>query len=134
MVEKQNRPFQLSFNPSLRVDFQVSRVTPDGGLLLLRELDESLGLSSRSAQHLTNDRRGENTQTLRLLHQSIYSRLTKYEDVNGEEKVELLKPSVGQPSHKPIVRHEGVLIRLQLNTARRVVARAEIRAGELFAE
>jgi hypothetical protein len=37
MGEKQNQSFQLSFNPSLRVDFQGSRVTSDGGLLLVRE-------------------------------------------------------------------------------------------------
>jgi hypothetical protein len=41
--EQQNQPFQLSFNPSLKVDFQGSRVTSDGGLLLVRELDERLG-------------------------------------------------------------------------------------------
>jgi hypothetical protein len=46
MGEKQNQPLRLSFNPSLRVDFQGSRVTSDGGLLLVRELDERLGLSS----------------------------------------------------------------------------------------
>jgi hypothetical protein len=42
--ETQNRPFQLSFNLSLKVDFQGSRVTSDGGLLLVRELDERLGV------------------------------------------------------------------------------------------
>ena len=31
MGEIQNRPFQLSFNASLRVGFQGSRVTSDGG-------------------------------------------------------------------------------------------------------
>ncbi len=40
MGETQNQPFQLSFNASLRVDFQGSRVTSDGGLILVRELDE----------------------------------------------------------------------------------------------
>jgi hypothetical protein len=45
MGEKQNQSFQLSFNTSLRGDFQGSRVTSDGGLLLVRELDERLGLS-----------------------------------------------------------------------------------------
>jgi hypothetical protein len=43
--ETQNRPFQLSFNTSLKVDFQGARVTSDGGLILVRELDERLGLS-----------------------------------------------------------------------------------------
>ncbi len=37
--DSQNQPFQLSFNRFLRVDFQGSRVTSDGGLLLVRELD-----------------------------------------------------------------------------------------------
>ena len=32
MGEKQNGPFQLSFNASLKVGFQGSRVTSDGGL------------------------------------------------------------------------------------------------------
>ena len=41
--EKQHQPFQLSFNASLKVDFQGSRVTSDGGLILIRESDERLG-------------------------------------------------------------------------------------------
>jgi hypothetical protein len=57
MGEKQNQPFQLSSNPSWKVDFQGSRVTSDSGLLLVRELDEHLGLSSLIAEHLTGDRR-----------------------------------------------------------------------------
>jgi hypothetical protein len=41
--ETQNQPFQLSFHASLKVDSQGSRVTSDGGLILVRELDERLG-------------------------------------------------------------------------------------------
>jgi len=62
MGEKQNRPFQLSFNGSLKVDFQGSRVTSDGGLLLVRELDERLGLSELISEYLTDGRRGKNTR------------------------------------------------------------------------
>ena len=62
MGEIQNQPFQLSFNSSLKVDFQGSRVTSDGGLILVRELDERLGFGDLVAQHLTDSRRGKNTQ------------------------------------------------------------------------
>lgn len=44
MGDTQNEPFQLSFNASLSVDFQGSRVTSDGGRILVRELDGRLGL------------------------------------------------------------------------------------------
>lgn len=40
MGEKQDQPFQLSCQPSSRVDFQGSWVTSDGGLLLVPELVE----------------------------------------------------------------------------------------------
>jgi hypothetical protein len=87
--EQQNQPFQLSFNPSLKVDFQGSRVTSDGGLLLVRELDERLGLSALIAENIRDDRRGKNTQLPLpdLLRQSIYSRLAGYEDVNDAERL-----------------------------------------------
>lgn len=41
MGEAQNQPFQLSFNPTLKVEFQGSRVTSDGGLVLVRVCEKS---------------------------------------------------------------------------------------------
>ena len=75
--ESQNQPFQLSFNRFLRVDFQGSRVTSDGGLLLVRELDERLGLTRLIQNHLVDSRTGRNTQfpLADLFRQSAYSRL-----------------------------------------------------------
>ena len=89
MGEKQNGPFQLSFNASLKVDFQGSRVTSDGGLVLVRELDERLGFGELIAQHLTDSRHGQNTQLplADLLRQSVYSRIAGYEDVNDAERL-----------------------------------------------
>src|SRR5260370_13977291 len=82
--ETQKRPFQLSFNSSLRVEFQGARVTSDGGLILMRELDERLGLSALMERRLIDSRRGKNVQLplSDLLRRSIYSRLAGYEDVN----------------------------------------------------
>ena len=89
MGEKQNRPFHFSFNSSLKVGFQGSRITSDAGLLLVRELDERLGLSQLISDNLTDDRRGKNTQLPLpdLLRQSIYSRLAGYEDLNDAERL-----------------------------------------------
>ncbi len=61
MGEIQNRPFQLSFNASLKFDFRGSRVTSDGGLVLVRELDERLGFGELIEEYLTDSRRGKNT-------------------------------------------------------------------------
>jgi hypothetical protein len=87
--EKQNRSFQFCFNGFLKVDFQGSRVTSDGGLILVRELDEHLGMNQLIEQHLTDSRRGKNTQLplADLLRQSVYSRLAGYEDVNDAERL-----------------------------------------------
>ncbi len=67
MGERQNQPFQLTFNASLkvafhgsRVAFHGSRVTSNGGLILVRELDERLGFGELIKQHLA-DPRGKNT-------------------------------------------------------------------------
>ena len=88
MGEKEKRPFQLSFNSSLKVDFQGSGVTSDGGLVLVRELDERLGFGELIERHLA-DARGKNTQLplADLLRQSVYSRLAGYEDVNDAERL-----------------------------------------------
>ena len=89
MGEKQNQPFQLSFNAALKIDFQGSRVTSDGGLILVRELDERLGLGALIEQHLRDPRRGKNTQfpLADLFRQSVYGRLAGYEDVNDAERL-----------------------------------------------
>lgn len=86
--EKQTKPFQLGLNGFLKVAFQGSRLTSDGRLILVRELDEHLGLSQLIEQHLT-DPRGTNTRLPLpdLLRQSVYSRLAGHEDVNDAERV-----------------------------------------------
>src|SRR6516165_2227412 len=88
MGDAQNQPLQLSFNPRLRIEFQGSRVTSDGGLLLARELDERLGFGDLIAQHIT-DPRGNNAQfpLADLIRQSIYRRLAGYEDIKDAERL-----------------------------------------------
>jgi hypothetical protein len=80
MGEKQNHPFQLALHTSLKVDSQGSRVTSESGLILVRELDERLGLEKLIEKHLSDLRQGLNRHaTLAdLLRQSVYSRLAGY--------------------------------------------------------
>ena len=86
---KPTEPFQFTFNGFLKVAFQGSRITSDAGLILIRELDERLGLETLIAEHLSDSRQGLNTQfTLAdLLRQSVYSRLAGYEDLNDAVRV-----------------------------------------------
>ena len=87
MVKTQNQAFRLSCCPSLKADFQGSPATSDPGLLLVRELDERLGLGQFIREDLTGGRRGKNTQLpfSDPLRQSVYSRLFGYEDLNDAE-------------------------------------------------
>ena len=59
-VKNKTSRSMLSFNGLLKVDFQGSRVTSDGGLILVRELDEPLGLGKLIEEHLSDSRQGLN--------------------------------------------------------------------------
>ena len=52
--------FRLSFDPRLRLEFHGSKISSDGGLLLFRELDETLGLHELAVQSLRDTRTGKN--------------------------------------------------------------------------
>ena len=64
-------------------------MTSDAGLILVRELDERLGLEALITEHLRDSRQGLNTQFRLpdLLRQSVYSRLAGYEDLNDAARL-----------------------------------------------
>ena len=64
-------------------------MTSDGGLILVRELDERFGLSELIEDHLADSRTGRNTQfpLADLLRPSVYSRLAGYEDLNDAARL-----------------------------------------------
>ena len=83
LSESQNQPVQ-PFDRFLCVTFQGSRVTSEGGLILVWELNEQLGSSGLIEEHLMDSRTGRNRQFPLgdLLRQSVYSRLAGYEDLS----------------------------------------------------
>ena len=88
MGESPKQGFQLSFNRFLRVGVQGSRVTSNGGLILVRELDERLGFSELIDEHRTDSRANNARFSFAdLLRQWVYSRLAGYEDVNDAERL-----------------------------------------------
>ena len=73
----------------MKVAFQGSRVTSDAGLILVRALDERLGLEMLISEHLNDSRHGLNRQfsLAALLRESVYSQLAGYEDPNDAVRV-----------------------------------------------
>jgi hypothetical protein len=83
MGEDKNHYFQFSFTNKLKASVNGAELTSDGGLIVVRELDEQLGLTILAEKYLTDTRTGRNIQheMTELLRQSSYSRLAGYDDV-----------------------------------------------------
>ena len=52
---------RLSFDRRVRLEFRGTQLSSDGGLLVMRELDDALGLSDLASGALNDNRRGKNT-------------------------------------------------------------------------
>jgi len=87
--EAESGPLRLEFDRSVKVAFQGSAISSDGGLLLHRELDDALGLSDMAAGLLSDMRTGRNGRHCLpgFLRQSVFSRLAGYEDVNDANRL-----------------------------------------------
>jgi len=82
---------RLGFDRRVRLEFRGTQLSSDGGLLVMRELDDVLGLSGLASGALNDNRRGKNTvhRLDGLFRQSVYGRLAGYEDVNDADRLAL---------------------------------------------
>src|SRR5660398_27107 len=87
MGEGQEGSLKLHFDGHLRLEFRGAKVTTDAGLLVVRELDEVLGLTEMAGEKISDNRTGRNVQheLAGLLKRQVYARLAGYEDVNDQE-------------------------------------------------
>lgn len=79
------------FDRRVRVEFRGAQLSSDGGLLVLCEMDDALGLSDLASAALCDTRRGKNTihRLDGLFRQSVFGRLAGYEDVNDADRLAL---------------------------------------------
>ena len=82
---------RVDFDPRVRLEFRGTQLSSDGGLLVMRELGDALGLSGLASSALCASRRGKNTahRLDGLFRQSTYGRRAGYEDVNDADRLAL---------------------------------------------
>ena len=82
---------RVHFGPRVRLEFGGMQLSSDGGLLVMRELDDALGLCDLASAALYDCRRDKNTVHLLdgLFRQSVYGRLAGYEDVDDADRLAL---------------------------------------------
>ena len=85
------RADRVDFDRRVRLEFLGAQISSDGGLLVMRELDDALGLSDLASASLRDNRIGRNTvhRLDGLFRQSVFGRLAGYEDVNDADQLAL---------------------------------------------
>ena len=114
MATECHTQFGFSFQPKVCVDFAGGTITSDGGLLLLRELDQRLGLTRGLDAAVRDPRDGRYvTHELRtLLRQRVYQIAAGYEDANDASTLRS-DPTMQVVAHRP-----GVALASQPTSAR----------------
>ena len=84
-----DRGDRVDFDRRVRLEFRGAQISSDGGLLVMRELDDALGLSGLASEALRDNRTGKNTvhRLDGLFRQSVFGRLAGYEDVNDADRL-----------------------------------------------
>ena len=80
---------RVDFDRRVRLEFQGTQFGSDGGLLVVRELDDAPGLSDPGAGALRDSRLGQNTvhRLDGLFRQPVHGRPAGYEDVDDADRL-----------------------------------------------
>ena len=74
-----DRGDRVDFDRRVRLEFRGTQISSDGGLLVMREMDDALGLSDLASAALRDTRRGKNAvhRLDGLFRQSVFGRLAE---------------------------------------------------------
>jgi hypothetical protein len=86
---QQSFAFPACKRRAVEANFQGGDITSDGGVLLLRQVDQRLGLSAAVASALNDPRRQASCQhdAVSLLRQRLYALALGYEDLNDHQSL-----------------------------------------------
>ena len=84
---KENNRGRVKFDRRVRIKVRGRQITTDAGLLMIRELDDAIGLTDMAEAALRDTRPGKNKvhSLPALFRQSVYARVAGYEDVNDAD-------------------------------------------------
>src|SRR5215208_7676597 len=87
--EADGAALRVAFDHRLTLEFHGSKVRSDAGLLPVRDLDDTLGLTDLAGEVLADTRTGQNSRhtLIAQLRQSVFGRLAGYEDVNDADRL-----------------------------------------------
>lgn len=85
------RADRVDFDPRVFLEFRGTQLCSAGALLMMRELDDALGLSGLASAALCDNRPGKNIvhRIDGLFRQPVFGRLAGCEDVNDADRLTL---------------------------------------------
>jgi hypothetical protein len=128
---------QLSFfvkkNRHVLADFKGGEITSDGGLVILYQFDERLGLTRQISDRITDSRTTEKVshRQLGLLRQRIYQIIAGYEDADDSDLLRndpLFKLTAGEGELSKPLASQPTMSRLE----NRVTAREVVKVNRLL--
>src|SRR3546814_886861 len=80
---------RVDFDCRVPLEFRGAQICSEGGLLVMRELDDVLGLSNLASEALRHCRRGQSTlhQLEGLFRPAVFGRLAGYADLNDARRL-----------------------------------------------
>jgi len=137
--ESVSAPLRVEFDRRLKLQFHGAKLSSDGGLIVFRELDETLGLTRMVSWELHDRRTGKNHRhdLVAMFRQSVFCRLAGYEDVNDAARLSrdpVMRLITGQKGLDRFAASESQMGRFETNTLtafKNLAALTDLRASGL---